>query len=487
MAQGFAFVSHDQADENGVRAEVYVQKGTGAIKRITPSENGKVAQIQISTEGLKYPQSAWIQTDTPQYKAIQEAYDTKSTIEYRIESQRLPKNKDTKEPILRDTPISELRVNTETAIASTKSILAGVNGELTDERLTHPKEDPAGSGRRPAEDPDVVQARNAANNPASAPQQNHGGNQGHSNNRNNFRGGFNANEESPPYKEFNEDSEKSLNIGSYKIQAVMGAELFVRKQIHEGADENLIVRYASILLSIADKIQAYITRKPANRMASSHTRARSLVYDIVESIHPIPTDQSQDAEWVSIVGKITVARFTAVMQLATAEPFDLGSLSGSTQQNAPGQQLSSKKDAAVPAKSMPNTATNKTPEPEHVEVDNATIEASRPKANAKLPDSKALADMLANAQSYELYPPVDLSTVADKTKISEETMDVFKEFVAETKAPFGELAKLLNYTFGVSKASEVPDEVFNDFLEFYIAAGDENFIEVLKNIDNLAV
>jgi len=460
MANGFAFTSYDGPDEDGVRAEVHVQRGTGEVKDITPHENGKVAQIQIRTEGLKFAQKAWINTETPQYKVIQEAYENRTPIEYRIESQRKLKNDATKQPIPRDTPIAELRSSTEIARENTKTLLVGVNGELTDEAVTHPKEDPSQAGRRPAQDPDIAKAQavqSAA--PAAAPA-----------NYTQPRGAS-ATEE-PPYKEYNSDG--SLNLGSYAVQAAVGAELFVRKALIASgvnATEEDIVRYASISLAIADKIQAYVTKKPrADRMATSHARVRSLVYDVIDNFLPIPTSHAGDAEWVSKVGKLTLDRFNASMRIA-AEPFDLASLSNGS---APAT-----KTAPAPQKETP--VKNEAPAAEEV----SHLAAAEPVEEAPEDSEIPTGGLLENATSFEIYPPVKIGKVTPENKMTEETLNTFKEFVTDSGADFGKLTKLLQYTFSVTKASQVPEEPFEDFLDFYIERGAEKFLEALEFADTV--
>lgn len=462
MANGFAFTSLDGPDDEGVRAEVQVQRGTGEVKDIAPHENGKVAQIQIRTEGLKYPQKAWINMDTPQFKAVQEAYDNRTTIDYRIESQRKLKNDSTKEPISRSTPIAELRTSTEVARDNTKTLLVGVNGELTDEAVTHPKEDPSQNGRRPAQDPDIAKAA-AQPNAQAQPQTQYQG------------GGHVGAVEEPPYKEFNSDG--SPNLGSYAVQAAVGAELFVRKSLTAAErkfTEDDVVRYASISLAIADKIQAYVTKKGRpNRMATSHTRVRSFVYDVIENFLPIPETQNADGDWVAKVGKLTLDRFNAALKIAS-EPFDLASLSGAVK--APAKAKEEKPAAAPVAKPEASK-----PAPVQEKPVTPTTSEDVRKAQPAAPSDNPL----ANAKSFEAYPPVKIGAVTAQNKMTEETLESFKEFVTESGADFAKLAKLLEHTFGVDKASKVPNEPFEEFLDFYISLGTENFLEVLDYVDTV--
>lgn len=472
MANGFAFTSYDGPDDDGVRAEVHVQRGTGEIKDIAPHENGKVAQIQIRTEGLRFPQKAWINTDTPQYKVIQEAYENRTLIEYRIESQRKLKNDTTKQPIPRDTPIAELRSSTEIARENTKTLLVGVNGELTDEHVTHPKEDPSAAGRRPAADPDEAKAAAAQVAQASAPAP-----ANYTQPR-----GASATEE-PPYKEYNSDG--TLNLGSYAVQAAVGAELFVRKALIASgvnASEEDIVRYASISLAIADKIQAYVTKKArADRMATSHARVRSLVYDVIDNFLPIPTSHAGDAEWVSKVGKLTLDRFNASMRIAS-EPFDLASLSAG---NAP---ASTQKPAPAPQKEAPaKTEAPSAPVKEEAPAEEEVSPLAAPESVEETPEDSEIptGGLLENATSFEIYPPVKIGKVTPDNKMTEATLNTFKEFVTESGADFGKLTKLLQYTFSVAKASQVPEEPFEDFLDFYIERGPEKFLEALEFADTV--
>lgn len=465
MAKGFAFTSYDGPDDEGVRAEVHVQRGIGEVKDINPHENGKVAQIQIRTEGLKFAQKAWINMDTPQFKAVQEAYDNRGTIEYRIESQRKLKNDSTKEAIARTLPIGELRATTEIARDNTKTLLVGVNGELTEEAVTHPKEDPSQAGRRPAADPDIAKAATAASNAQSAPATQGNASRG---------GGSNLTEE-PPFKEFNSDG--TVNLGSYAVQAAVGAELFVRKALtarNAAVSEDDVVHYASISLAIADKIQAYVTKKGrADRMATSHTRVRAFVYDVIEHFLPIPEKREVDGEWVAKVGKLTLDRFNAAMRIAS-EPFDLSSLNGAVKApakaNVAPQETHEQETETSPLAAEPAKET-------HAPTTVEDVRKAQPKTVSDNP--------LADAKSFEAFPPMKVDKVNAKNKMTEETLESFKEFVTESGADFSKLSKLLNHTFGVNKASEVPNEPFEEFLDFYISLGTENFLEVLEYVDTI--
>lgn len=472
MANGFAFTSFDGPDEDGVRAEVYVQRGTGEVKDIAPHENGKVAQIQIRTEGLRFAQKAWINTDTPQYKAIQEAYENRTPIEYRIESQRKLKNDSTKQAIPRDTPIAQLRENTEIARENTKTLLVGVNGELTDEAVTHPKEDPSQAGRRPAQDPDIAKAAAAPANTAAAP---------------NYTQPRSGATEEPPYKEYNTDG--TLNLGSYAVQAAVGAELFVRKAfVAKGVevDEEEIVRYASISLAIADKIQAYVTKKPrADRMATSHARIRSLVYDVIDNFLPIPDSHAGDEEWVSKVGKLTLARFNASMRIAS-DPFDLTSLSGSAApaaKVAPPVKEETPVKEEVPAKVTPPAKETVQKSAPAAKEEVSPLAAEEPPVEEDVPTAGGLLD--GATPLIEMFPQTKIEKVTAANKMTEDTLDTFKEFVTESGADFAKLTKLLQHTFGVAKASQVPQAPFEEFLDYYIERGDERFLEVLEFVDTV--
>lgn len=465
------FVSHDGPDEHGQRAEVWVEKGVGKIVNITVPK-GSNARLEIKTEGFEHPQYGWTRTDDPLYPKIVEAYESKADIQYRIESQR-------KRDIDRSLPIAPLRADMALAKKNTNKIFAALNGDKTLEAVTVFSEDPAPNGRIPA-----VEAPAAP--PASAPAADSTQNSGNSAPRRNFEV-----EEEPPWAEFNSDG--TVNFGSYSMQAAVGAELFVRKQlVAAGASPSSddVLTHATNLLEIADKLQAYFTGKTRSRKKGSHTRVRSIVYDTVENFYPLPTKGENLEEWTKNVGRLSMERLKVIIELfergngKTAN----GNGQGNAQGNAPvntqarsndtapaPQRTSEAPKAQEPAKTAPVA---EKPAEERPEVD---VEAARPAGPA--PEG-AVPDLLASAgPAVNLFAPVDISKITGP-KATKENIEVFKELVTESNAEFPKVSKLLMHTFGVNKAAEVPDSVFVEFLDFYTADEDE-FKTALDFVDTI--
>ena len=461
------FVTHDGPDENGVRAEVWVEKGVGKIVNLTVPK-GVNARLEIKTEGFDHPQYGWTRTDDPLYPKIVEAYESKADIQYRIESQR-------KREIDRALPIAPLREDMALAKKNTNKIFAALNGEHTLEAVTDPNEDPAPNGRISAigKTPAPAPAESAP-----APQQN---NNGSSAPRRNLEV-----EEEPPWAEFNSDN--TVNFGSYSMQAAVGAELFARKQLMangEQPDFDRVLSVATSLLDIADKLQAYFTGKTRARKKGSHTRVRSVVYDTVENFYPVPAPDANHDEWVKNVGRLSMERLKVIVSI-----FEQGT---GRFNNAPAsQQNNNAQKNAAPAAQQATPAPQKEEAPAKVEEpapaqEKATeakpevdVEAARPSG----PAPTEVPDLLASASSaVNIFAPVDISKITGP-KATKENIEVFKELVTESEVPFPKVTKLLDHTFGVTKASEVPDSVFVEFLDHY-TADPEEFVTALDYIDTI--
>lgn len=462
------FVSHDGPDENGVRAEVWVEKGVGKIVELTVPK-GSNARLQIKTEGFDHPQYGWTRIDDPLYPKIVEAYESKADIQYRIESQR-------KRDIARDLPIAPLRADMALAKKNTNKIFAALNGEKTLEAVTNPNEDPAPNGRIPAVDTPTPAAA-----PSQAPAPAQGNNGGNSAPRRTAEV-----EEEPPWAEFNTDG--SINFGSYSMQAAVGAELFVRKQlVASGANPTpeAVLENAVALLEIADKLQAYFTGKTRSRKKGSHTRVRSVVYDTVENFYPLPVNGQNRQAWTQNVGRLSMERLKTIFEIFERGNGKTENANNNPQGNAQAPSNEGAKpvqatSAAPKAQEQPNTPPAETkPVEEHPEVD---VEAARPAGPA--PEG-VVPDLLASAApAVSLFAPVDITEI-NGPKATKENIDVFKELVTDSGAAFPKVSKLLLHTFGVTKASEVPDSAFVEFLDFYTADADE-FVKALDYVDTIS-
>ncbi|MBC9707542.1 MAG: hypothetical protein H9W81_21990 [Enterococcus sp.] len=476
---GQAFVSHD-----GEGTEVWVQKGVGKVIDIRFKEpkgnHGRVASVEIQTEGLRYPQKAWINESAPEFEQVQKAYDEGTPIAYRIESQRKKKNTETKEEIPKETPIAELRPNQQVAKENVNNILVGVNGSLTNEHLTHPDADPAPSGRVPAQAPVKNQDAAPANN--SAPSNR---NQVQRSNRNV------AVEEEPAWKEFNSDGTR--NLGSYSVLAAFSMESFTRKALVTSGrnfTEKDVALFGQIIMAIADKIHAWASGKGrSDRMANSHTRVRGVVIDTIENILPIPTDNAQVNEWVGQVGKLALERFKAGMEIVN-QSFDLSKVNealGLVQ--APNQTQRTQAPATNGVESPAVTKPNNQPQTQ-AERQAAAKSLLQTLENTKVepmtmdePASNPLTDASA---PFHVFPPVEhLPALTNENRLDNNMLEQFKEFVNDANADYGKLRKLLIHTFNVEKASQVPSEQFLDFFDFYLETGEDNFLKVLDYADTI--
>lgn len=93
------FMSFDTSDGLGVRAQVVVTKGELPVKRITISDDEKMAKIDFDAEagGMKFPIHANIPVDSPAFAVLQAAKESKEPVAFRIETQR-KKNVDRRLP-----------------------------------------------------------------------------------------------------------------------------------------------------------------------------------------------------------------------------------------------------------------------------------------------------------------------------------------------------------------------------------------------------
>lgn len=131
------FVSRDGADDRGIRAEVWVETGTGPVTAVEhmDDDSKRNARISISPTYLDRPVFGWVSKVDPVYTKAVAALHNGQEVNYRVESQR-KKNTD------RSLPIAELRSDTKIASTSIVRILAGLDGLLSDEAVTNPAEDP---------------------------------------------------------------------------------------------------------------------------------------------------------------------------------------------------------------------------------------------------------------------------------------------------------------------------------------------------------
>jgi hypothetical protein len=372
------FVSYDGADERGVRAQVWVQVGTGTVTKIEHQDDETKQNVMVVLKSdhsaVKRPIKGWMSKKDPAYEAVVTAARTGQEVEYRVESQR-------KAGVDRTVPITDLRADTETAGANTISILAGIDGVLTQEAVTTPTEDPAAGGRIPAprdaagpvtgaggDQVDGLTAERMLSALATARRTGLSAGVADAAAALALAAGASAQQvqdagfspqaagarveprrahaqEAAPHIRFNSDHR--VNLGSYAVQAAFSAEQ-VAYEILAAAEQRVFEAHnaavasgqikgdpmvapvpvdltqaaslARVLLALADRVQvgAYGGGHP-DRMANSHTRARSLVFDAVRTRYPVPFGMGSAARqgWMDSVVAEGVHRFrtlTAVSQ-----------------------------------------------------------------------------------------------------------------------------------------------------------------------------
>ncbi|NAZ85273.1 hypothetical protein [Kineococcus indalonis] len=379
------FVSHDGADEQGVRAEVWVQVGNGTVTKIENQDDDTKRNVMVvirsDNSKVSRPITAWLAKSDPTYPAVVEALASGREIQYRVESQRKP-------TVDRTTPIADLRVDMATAGANTVSIFAGIDGTLGQEAVTDPAEDPGPGGRLRASD------RGAARAGAQQPQRSEAaptalGVEAALSGLTTARqaglpsgvvdaaaalalaagatarqvadAGFTGQSTAPrgePRRAFAHEaaphlplnSDQRVNLGSYAVQAAFSAENVAHDVLVEAEQRafeahNAAVAageldgeplphprpvapaqatgLAGVLLVLADRVQvgAYGGGRP-DRMANSHTRARSLVYDAVRTRHPVPfgVEAAERGAWMAAVVGEGVERFRALAALSQQVP-----------------------------------------------------------------------------------------------------------------------------------------------------------------------
>lgn len=370
----FNFISFDGTDEEGVRAEVNVQKNTGKISKILTQEDKGVADVHFSVEGLKFAVHGWVSTDAEIFELAKTAKANDEEVSFRIETQRHQK-------IARDIPMSELRANTEIARESVKTLLVGINGILSNEAVTNPAEDPKSTnGRYVAGDEDIAprptgNANSAAVDSASmlanfekalkesirpsvldamsaqlilagvdpeVVNKTAAGVTKRDTEQPPVQSAFAT--EAPSWKDYNSDGR--ANLGSATIAASVGVETLLNEQVREYAinefggkkvenQDDIVDYYLNITLAICDRIQniAYGEGSRPDRGAASHVRVRGIVYELLKKETTLPLDWTENEtsvkasfnkdkhnEWVRFLGTTGATRFQRAIRAAHSYP-----------------------------------------------------------------------------------------------------------------------------------------------------------------------
>lgn len=534
------FVTHDGVDGNGVRAEVYVQTGEGVIKEIKENANG-TADVHFTVENLKFPVHGWIGQDNPVYDVVKKAQQSGDKVEFRIEAQR-------KANIERDVPIADLRADMKIAREKTIAILASVNGIVSDEAVTNPEEDPAstygrikatGNEKKTVATPgsafvagtalqtlrdiaaeqsvtsDIISAVAAqallAGSTTSEVLEAISGPDRRDDSQPELRKSFSV--EAPSWKAFNSDGRQ--NLGALSITAGVSSEQFARAELAKKVSPELLnnelfneaVKYfANLILAISDKIQSatYGQGFRADRSVASHARVRGIVYDTVTEYYGIPVESNlttiEDSvnEWVTQVGRLSYNRFKTAIDVANSElnvdeiTMPEGLLSSTNVISKVKPVEPEIVEATVEEESQ--IVTEETTSDSQVDVESVDTEEVQEASVAEEKDeSPALAEV-AESDDYEVLPQMHLDEdilvggkLPEDVAATEETIEMFKEFVTETGLPKSDLskvAKLLAWTFGpkFAKAQNIPDDALTDFIDFYVSMGADNFIKAVRGI-----
>lgn len=329
--------------KDGEGTEVWVQRGKGVIENLSFKSEKKVADVHIIVEGFTYPVHGWIQVNDVNdptkkseiFELVQKAFDSNEPVIYRVESQR-------KKNVDKSIPIQELRKTTEIAKEKTTPIMASLklaNGDaptvFSVEAVTDPADDPVltPGGRVSAMEVNRRNSENGtqANAPVQPNQNAHEPQQAPPRGAYAQVPGSMSAMEGKPWERLNHDG--TLNIGSYSVLASGRTEHVVRKELVKAGipqlDESfapnpefnkLVSAYTIIALNIMDKIQQFVTKKNANRLSNSYTRARELVVDTLENVAPISSVEGENAtmsrtDWYKVVGKVSMERFMTICRI----------------------------------------------------------------------------------------------------------------------------------------------------------------------------
>lgn len=262
------FVSRDQPDADGVRAEVMVQTGVAMVASV--DSNGKNAKVELMADNQKYTVKTWMTPGNKAFDILDDAYKNNKPINVRVEQRRLKRNRDTKEPILRSTPIRELLVDPTThkqtndlARRNAVKTLVGVapvdgDMEFTGEEVTLPSEDPQEGSRA-----GVMSSNPVTSTPPA--------------------GYHSDGYEAQPWKGTNNDG--TVNAGAYGVGAAAGFYFLALEQNAKIGDA-LAKTLASKLMVVCDYMQKKVydgRQEYAERNAASHLRAREVVTEVIKS------------------------------------------------------------------------------------------------------------------------------------------------------------------------------------------------------------
>ena len=507
---GYVLTSHDGTDEQGVRAEVRVEIGEGVISGIDKRQRS--AQVSFVVEGLKNPVKAWVKIDSPAFEVAEFAHQSGHPVSYRIEQHR-------KAGENRSVPIESLRVDMATAFKSTTRIFALINEVESGEGVTNPAEDQGGNKTYKATTDDITPVGNSGSLNTSvssetilaslvalsalSPEPNvltaavgaaialgadpvevfkvaGGKDRSEGEERPEYvKESYSS--EAPSWKIWNTDGRQ--NLGHMRFSAGVGAESFVREQLvakklKDEALEEGVSYFAKLILSIADGVQtkAYGQGGKPDRAAQSHARIRGVIYDTIKNYIPLPFPITGKADanvvvhqWIVDIGSTAYTRFIIGLEASATRK----SFSDPLPELLYGKQ-------EVPEKPAPTT----------------TAKAAKKAATVTLPVVKeevvtpVSEEKTVSLDELAVFAPVDIKSLPlekQKPLATKETLAELNRYVKESglaTADYGLIGNLLKYTFGPEHklAKGIPDPILDDFTNEYIAAGEENFLAVLRAV-----
>lgn len=269
-------ISHD-AEFEGVRAEVKVVRGVGIVDSIEPSTSGKAVKVSFSVSNSDYLPSGSI--PVAQEKVvdfIKQAHESKEPIAFRIETRR-------QKHIDRTVPIADISTLAVAAKSIHKSLAAvgPEDGELifSDYAVTDPAEDPA-------ENNGIHSALGKANKPVNKASS--GSNNGSA-------------AEPPPYITWLDDGD--VNPGSFAVVGPLAMHSYINDYMRdrniEGIPKSIVMKLALTMMEAASELQVAIWGEELESPdlgAASHTRARSIVFEIARTDYPLELEALRDAD-----------------------------------------------------------------------------------------------------------------------------------------------------------------------------------------------
>lgn len=301
------FISHDGMDEQGVRAEVAVFKGYGKIDPYSDDvmdESSKSALIYFTLpENLEHDIYGALSTKNKQDEFVKILHKVQTEgvhVHYRIESVRRRDQE-------RTTPFSVLAENAiETLYRNLVAIsFDGETWHWSGAQVTNPAEDKSPDGKYSAFD-----------NPVSAPPVAPTGN---------YKGTSAI--DPPPY--VNVRSDGTMNLSGYGANVPFNILGFVLKQMKANnitPSVEWAQKISKRILDLANYIQVGSygnDLKEADLSLPSHTKIRSVVFEVIETLHPITEEAVNDVDaetaWVKQVYATSLELWN--WSLNTSEPY----------------------------------------------------------------------------------------------------------------------------------------------------------------------